>query len=237
MIDVKLEKFEGPLTLLMQLIEKEQMDITQISLSKIADQYIEFIKKEENIDPELASDFLLIATKLLFLKSRLLLPGSGSEEEEESEDLERQLKMFKEFLDASQKIEGMLREKNFMFSPDLKKGSRRELLEEASFSPPKKVNKEDLRNALWGVIEKNKPRLEEEWEEDKVEYKMNIEEKVVDIQNKLWKKLQYNFHKLLDEAGSKTEMIVSFLAVLELAKQRSIRIDQEEAFSDIIISK
>ncbi len=71
---VKLEKFEGPLSLMLKLIEKEEMDITQISLAKIADEYVAYIRKSENIQPENMADFLVIAAKLLLIKSKALLP-------------------------------------------------------------------------------------------------------------------------------------------------------------------
>jgi segregation and condensation protein A len=239
MIDVKLEKFEGPLTLLLQLIEKKEMDITRISLGDIADQYIEFIKKSNNVDPDLAADFLVIATKLLYAKSKTLLPYLvPDEEEEESEDLEKQLKMFKEFVDASQKLEEILKQKHFMFPPAVSKGHRKDLLgAENSFFPPDRLTKEDLRKSFSALVEKCRANSKDKLQEEKIEYKINIEEKILDIQNKLMKRLRYSFNKMKDQAGSKTEIIVSFLAVLELAKQKSIRIDQEEAFSDIIISK
>jgi segregation and condensation protein A len=240
MIDVKLEKFEGPLTLLLQLIEKREMDITRISLGEIADQYIEFIKKSGNIDPDLAADFLIIATKLLYAKSKTLLPylTPDDEEEEESEDLERRLKMFKEFVDASQRIEEILKQKRFMFPPAVSKGHRKELLGiENRFSPPGRLTKEDLQKSFSAIIEKCQAKSKDKLREERIEYKINIEEKILDIQNKLMKRLRYSFNKIKGQAGSKTEIIVSFLAVLELAKQKSIRIDQEEAFSDIIISK
>ena len=135
-------------------------------------------------------------------------------------------------------IKEKLKERSFMYAPQLTKKDRMELLqEEGSFFPPKNIKKEDMSSALWEVIERNQHVLGDKLEEKEVEYKVNIEEKIVDIQNKLMNKLRYSFNHLLREAGSKTEVIVSFLAVLELAKQRSINIDQEEAFADIIISK
>lgn len=235
-MEVKLEKFEGPLTLLLQLIEKEEMDITRISLGTLADQYIEFVKKEENIDPDLAADFLVIATKLLFLKSKTLLPYLSPEEEEEAEDLEQQLKMFKEFVDASQKIKEKIKNKEFMYTSQLGKKERMELLAgEDHFSPPQNLQQEDMKNIMWELAEKSRSQLTPALEEEEVEYKVNIEEKIKDIQNKMMKKIKCSFHKIVEGGGSKTEMIVSFLAMLELAKQKSIHIEQEEAFADIII--
>ena len=115
MLNIKINSFEGPLGLLLQLIEKEEMDITQVSLAKIADQYIEYINEADNINPEEMADFLVVATRLLLIKSKALLPFLYPEEEEEIKDLEFQLKMYKEFLEAMKKIEALIGRKRFMF--------------------------------------------------------------------------------------------------------------------------
>lgn len=238
-MEVKLEKFEGPLTLLLQLIEKREMDITRISLAEIADQYIEFIQQEKSVDPDLAADFLVIAAKLLFVKSKTLLPRcSDTEEEEEGGELEKQLKMFKEFVEASGNIGKILKKKDFMFSAGLSKAGKRELLgREARFSPPPNLKKEHLKDIFQGVVDRGEKERKDRLEEQRVEYKVNIEEKILDIEKKLLKRLNYSFNKWCRQAESKTEMIVGFLAVLELAKQKNIRLQQESPFADIIISR
>ena len=96
-MNFKIDKFEGPLGLLLQLIEKEEMDITEISLAKIADQYIEYIRSYKGIGPEEMADFLVVAAKLLLIKSRALLPFLKGEAEEEIQEFEHQLRMYKEF--------------------------------------------------------------------------------------------------------------------------------------------
>jgi len=99
MRDVSVEQFSGPFGLLLSLIESEKMDITEISLAKIADEYVTYIRGAQDIDPEELADFLVVAAKLLFIKSKALLPYLYSgEEDEEIDDLERQLKMYKEFI-------------------------------------------------------------------------------------------------------------------------------------------
>ena len=100
----KLEKFEGPLDLLLELIEKEELRITELSLAKVADQYLEYIKNNENIHLENLSDFLSVASKLILIKSRALLPVLQFTDEEEGEiqDLARQLEEYKRFKEASQ---------------------------------------------------------------------------------------------------------------------------------------
>jgi segregation and condensation protein A len=106
MYNVKLEKFEGPLELLLELIEKEQLKITELSLAHVADQYLDYIKNHDSIALENLADFLTIASRLILIKSRALLPmlQVTPEEEEEIQDLAKQLEEYKKFREASQKI-------------------------------------------------------------------------------------------------------------------------------------
>ncbi|MDD5032085.1 MAG: segregation/condensation protein A [Patescibacteria group bacterium] len=233
MMDFKTEKFEGPLGLLLQLIEKEELDITEVSLAKIADQYIDYIKKLPIANPDEMADFLVIAAKLLYIKSKALLPYLYTEEDEGVEELEQQLKMYKEFLEAMKVIEAMMTKKKFMFAREFDK--KAVLLNLEIFSPPAKLVKEDLALVFKNIISQIKPE-EEKLEEGKLEKKINIEDKILDIQKTLLEKIRINFSNFLAKAGSKTEIIVSFLAVLELIKQRDVMVSQEGLFSEIIIS-
>lgn len=238
MIDVKLEKFEGPLSLLVQLIDKEELDIAQISLVQVADQYVSYIRENGNIDPELSADFLVIAAKLLFIKSKTLLPYINPEEEGDEEELEQQLKMFKEFLDASQRLDEIIKSKNFMFSRPYKKGDIKYITgNDHLFSPPKNLSKEDLAKQFRGIVKRHKNEDKHKLEEGALERKVNLEEKIMEIQQKLIKRLSYSFNKLMDDSRSRTEVIVSFLAILELAKQKSVKLEQKESFSDIMVTR
>ena len=112
MYKIKLEQFEGPLDLLLQLIEKEDLNINQISLARIADEYINYVNSRKNIPLDELSDFLLVASKLLYIKSKSLLPYlEWNEAEDEAIELEEQLKLYREFLDASQKVESLIKQK------------------------------------------------------------------------------------------------------------------------------
>ena len=104
MLEFKTEKFSGPLALLLSLIEKEELDITEVNLAKIADQYVEYIKRNSNLSVDEMADFLVIAAKLLYAKSKALLPYLYADDEDDDiEDLEKQLKMYQEFVAASKK--------------------------------------------------------------------------------------------------------------------------------------
>ena len=101
MYKVKLEKFEGPLDLLLQLIESADLDITEISLSQVADQFMRYLIEVENKNPDELADFLVAASRLLLIKSRILLPNLHIEDEGEAMELEIQLKIYKEYYEAN----------------------------------------------------------------------------------------------------------------------------------------
>jgi len=103
MYQIKLEKFEGPLDLLLKLIEEERLSINEISLSQVANKYLEFVNSTQNISLDELADFLTVSAKLILIKSRTLLPSLNFEEEGDS--LEKQLRIYKEYYEASKKIE------------------------------------------------------------------------------------------------------------------------------------
>ncbi|MBI4779571.1 segregation/condensation protein A [Candidatus Falkowbacteria bacterium] len=232
-MNFKIDKFEGPLGLLLQLIEKEEMDITEISLAKIADQYIEYIRNSDNLKPEELADFLVVAAKLLLIKSRALLPFLKGEEEEEIQEFEQQLKMYKEFLEAAKKIEVIIGKKHFSFAREF---NRQAFLASARlFSPPKNLKAADLCAVFNETIKSIKPL--EALEEKKLEQIVNIEDKILAIQQILLEKIKISFNHILANAKNKTEIIVSFLAMLELIKQRDITVGQAEMFGEIEINR
>ncbi|MFH1255646.1 MAG: segregation/condensation protein A [bacterium] len=232
-MNFKIDKFEGPLNLLLQLIEKQELDITEISLAKIADQYIEYIKNCESILPEELADFLVVAAKLLLIKSMALSPFLKAEDEEEILEFENQLKMYKEFLEASEKIEAIIEKKRFSFAREFNKQA---FLASANiFSPPKKLTASDLSAILGEIIGNIKPI--EKIEEKNLEKIVSIEEKILAIQKKLVDRIKMSFNNILANAQDKTEIIVSFLALLELMKQKDISAVQMIMFGEIEINR
>jgi segregation and condensation protein A len=233
MIQIKIEKFEGPLGLLLSLIEKEELDITEICLAKVADQYIQYIKLAININPDEMADFLVVAAKLLLIKSKALLPYLFPEEEKEIEEFELQLKMYKEFIEATKKIEKMIGKKKFMFAREF---NRQAILANAHlFSPPKNLKAADLLMIFSDLIVRLVPM--EKLEEETLEHKINIEEKILAIEHLLREKIKFSFNKLMASAKNKTEIIVSFLAMLELIKQKTIVAEQGDLFTEIMVNK
>ena len=135
-MNIKLQQFEGPLDLLLQMIEEQKLDITEVSLAAIAERYVERIR-QNGIEPEELADFLVIAAKLLLIKSKTLLPYLVRDEEEaEIKDFANQLKIYKDFLAASKKITGLLGERRWMFAREFNK---KLLTEEKFFYPPQNV--------------------------------------------------------------------------------------------------
>jgi segregation and condensation protein A len=233
MLAIKLEQFSGPLDLLLKLIEKEELDITEISLAKITDQYIEYIQQSPQIKPEEMADFLVLAARLLLIKSKALFPYLITEEEaEDAQELERQLKIYKEFAQAAKKISRLIGKKRFMFGRQF---SRRALLTGLKkFSPPKNITAKDLKQIMQEIIERLQPV--QDLEEQVLEETVSIEEKIAQIQQEIKKRLNFTFSRLLNQAQNKTEIIVSFLAVLELVKQRTIIVEQSGLFGEIKIN-
>ena len=197
MLYFKIEKFEGPLGLLLQLIEKEELDITEICLAKIADQYIDYIRSSQQMKPEEIADFLVVAAKLLLIKSRALLPFLKGEAEEEIREFEDQLRMYQEFLAAAKKIEAIIGKKRFSFTREF---NRQAILANADiFSPPKKLTAGDLSGLFNEIIKNVKPP--ELLEEKKLEQTVNIEDKILTIQRILIDRLRVSFNHILSKLG------------------------------------
>jgi len=214
--------------LLLQLIEKQQLEITEISIAQVTDQYLAHIEKMENKDPEELADFLVIAARLLLIKSRALLPYL--EQEEEVDDLERQLKLYKEFIEASKKINAMVLKKRFTFSR-----SKMPAKTEIEFSPPEKLKLEDLKASFLIVLKKLDPLVK--LPRIMMEKTVSLQKTIMDISNFLKNQGKLGFNSLIKGAKNKTEVIINFLALLELLKQARIKIKQKKTFEDIIIER
>lgn len=237
MIDFSTEKFQGPLALLLQMIEKEEMDITEIALAAIADQYVAYVERAENIDLDEIADFLVVAARLLYIKSKALLPYLTNDEEEAAvDDLERQLRMYKEFVDASLKISSLIDGGRMMFAPVFNKLGRQEKKAEVSFSPPLKLKAVDLQES-WLMILARLQKRERKLPEMALGPKISIDERISHIRQLLNEQLSISFQNFLKKSQSKVEVIVNILAVLELAKQRELVFEQEELFSEIKVLK
>jgi segregation and condensation protein A len=224
---IKLEQFEGPLDLLLQLTEQEKLDITRVSLAKIADQYLEYIAQAKDITLANLADFLSVASRLILIKSKALLPmlEFTEEEEEEIKDLEYQLAEYKKFKDASARLA-------LIFDSPAASFSREGFLGfGALFYPPEKIEAADLLKAFSKVL--GEIPVAEKLEEETVKEILTLEDKIFHLQETLREKIQTSFSELVANAKDKVEVVVSFLAMLELVKQRIIHVEQGELFSEI----
>ena len=226
--EVKIEKFNGPLDLLLQLIEKQKLEITEISLAEVTEHYLAEVERLEHTDPEELSDFLVIAARLLLFKSKALLPVLA--EEEDLDDLEKQLKMYKEFVDASKKIESMIAEKRFTFSREKLPAKT-----EVEFTPPKEVKPEGMCQVFLTVLKRLDPLVK--IPRQAIAKTVSLREKILHLRDFITQQKKIGFNQLMDKAENKTEIIINFLAILELVKQKHLRVRQSSSFEDIMIEK
>jgi len=230
--EVRLAVFEGPLDLLLHLIEREELDITKVSLAQVTDQYLEYLSLLEEINAEILADFLVIAAKLLLIKSEMLLPRPprvpGEEEEEDvGDELARQLIEYKKFKEAAlelrQREEMGLRAYVRVAPPP--KLERPLDLEDVSLADLVEAVRRalDVRPPLPSVSEVVTPFI------------ITVAEKMAFIEEKLERHRRVSFNRLLAQAASRLEIIVTFMAVLELIKLKGIEVQQERLFGEIVI--
>ncbi len=235
MFAVQLEKFAGPLGALLTMIENEKLDITEITLAGIADQYLAYVKSAPEINPEEVADFLVVAAKLLWLKSKALLPYLSQEEEPELDELAKQLRMYKEFADASLKIADLVAQGNFLFVPEFNRQNRRQLFNLPVFVAPVHLQATDLKSIMLDIL--RRLAISQPLPTEKLEAKISLDERLVAIRQLLIKQVSFNFRQLINQGASRTEIIVNLLAVLELIKQQELEFEQTELFADIRLSK
>lgn len=230
MFKVKSPKFEGPLDLLLRLIEEQKLDIAEVSLAKVADDYLEYVRNENEISLESLSEFISIAAKIILIKSRNILPTLEvtPEEEKEIKDLEEQLKLYREYKQISEKVDAMCRKKRIAYSRDYLLGIAH------IFSPPRSVNLFDLKKCYNKIVDQI--ILPEKIPEEAVRDILTLEDKISELQKTLMGRIEISFSDLKASAKDKIEVIVSFLALLEMIKQRIITVEQQEMFEDIKIS-
>lgn len=227
---IKIEQFEGPLDLLLQLIEQEEMDISEVSLANVTEQYLEYINADASISVDELADFLVVAAKLLLIKSRILLPQLQVDDEEDGIDLEQQLKIYREFYDASRGLHKMILKKKFLFPRE-----RTVVRVENVFNPPKSLTTDRLRDLFRGVLNALEPWVN--LPREIVVKTISIKERIVNIQQLITQQVNTSFRELLKDTKNKTEVIVTFLALLELVKQRSVAVVQEGIFDDIVVKR
>lgn len=226
---VKLEKFEGPLDLLLQLIESEDLPITEVSLAKVTEQYVEHLQTLEQKNPDELADFLVVAAKLLLIKSRVLLPALEVGLEEDGFSLEDQLKLYREYAAASRRVGQFISKHRFAFARE------KALFQTGVFAPPTGVTPQKLVAVFLDVLSALLPIME--LPKSAVLRTLSIKEKIEELRSLILKRAETSFSAMIRGARNKTEIIVSFLALLELIKQKIINVSQENIFEDISIKR
>lgn len=233
---IKIDNFEGPLDLLCHLIDKNKMNIYDINLSEITDQYIEFLKEQEKLNLEIASEFVVMASTLLFLKSKNLLPKQEEEEEEiTEEELIRRIIEYKKFKEISK----VLREKYIIFS------NRYYGFEEKIDLPKQKLEKkydETIIPEIYeNLVEKNNEKINQNAKNiEKIAITDNytVASKVREMFRVLIKQKRFVFNKLFSiKKHNKQEVVTAFSGLLELSRRSKVETIQEELFGDITVEK
>jgi segregation and condensation protein A len=226
--EVHIASFEGPLDLLLQLVEAEKLEITEISLVQVTDPFLAHLRAAESkLGPQELADFLLVAAKLVYLKSKALLPTVLDPELEEGPDLATQLKMYQAFVQAAAQL-GMLAK-----AATSSWGRARPTVFplEKAFRPPEGLTIEMILQSYRALVRRIEPlaRLPRA----AVDRVVSLEEKMLQLTERLREARKVSFHSFLAEADSRLEIAVSFLALLELIKQRTLRVEQADLFSEI----
>lgn len=223
--------FEGPLDLLLDLIEKEKLDITEVSLAQVADQFLKYLENSENVSPEYLADFLLVAGKLILIKSKAILPmlELEKEEEEDIEELKARLAEYKKFKEAAKELIKLESRKKMLFSRQSYSGMK------TIFCPPKKLSILDLQNIFENVLDKL-PKVEVLAKET-IKKAISIKDKIEYLKRNLMERIEMTFHGAVSNNKDRVEIVVTFLAVLELARNNMVALEQEEMFGEIRIKK
>lgn len=226
--EVHIASFEGPLDLLLQLVEAQKLEITEISLVQVTDPFLVHLRAAETkLPPQELADFLLVAAKLIYLKSKALLPTLEDAELEEGPDLATQLKMYQAFVQAAAKLGTLAKEATTSW------GRERPSLPpvERAFRPPAGLTLEMMTQSYRALLRRLEPlaRLPRA----ALDRVISLEEKMAHLTKRLKEAERVSFHSFLAESDSRLEIAVSFLALLELIKQRSLRVEQSELFSEI----
>ncbi len=226
--EVQLDQYSGPLQLLLDLIEQEKLPITDVSLAKVTEGYLKHIN-ENDVPAEELADFLIVATKLLLIKSHAILPQLQLDEDD-GRDLTDQLRMYKQFVDASKIIESMYGAGQVMFERE-----KPVLVRERTFLPPKSVTTSILQEAFQSVLKRLEPFFA--LRQTSLERVVSVQERMRQLQEVIVDRSKLLFHEMLGGGQSKVEVVVSFLALLELMKQRVVKAVQGGSFHDIMITR
>ncbi len=229
-MDFATKEFNGPLDLLLSLIEDKKKDISEVAISEVTDQFLQYLQAmpEDDRAGDEVADFLIVAARLLYLKSRALLPMFAPIEDE-GPSLADQLRLYQHFVKVSRDLNRRWLEKAHGYF----RNHPVEIIIPEGL--PTNVSLQTLAESMAKLVHTLKPP--KPLPQTKIDARVSLKEKIEHLRNLLNTQSSYNLLDSMSERGNRTEIIVSFLAILELAKQRIVNINQDEQFGDIIINK
>lgn len=229
---VRLDIFEGPLDLLLYLIKKEELDIYNIPIARVTEQYLEYLNLMEILDLEVAGEFLVMAATLMQIKSKMLLPpdpaGEAEEEGDPRAELVRRLLEYKAFKEAAERLRGFEDKKRGVFT---RFGVEVDV--DGGDSPFLEVSLFELLSAFSKIL-KNLPKVDSH---EVVKDEFTVAEKVHELFHRLVKTPVLYFRELFEAAKNKMEVITVFLALLELIRLKEVVASQSDRFGEIEISR
>lgn len=235
---IKIQNFEGPFDLLFHLIEKNQVNIYDIPVNEITDQYMEYLFAMQELDLEIASEFLVMAATLLHIKSKMLLPDKKEKQEEEidpREELILKLVEYKKYKEFS----AVLKEREKEWEKVVYKLP--EIIEVKWDEPLLDLSPDELKNVYLGILQRNEKKINRNTgkmttiiQHEKVSLKSKMREVVRNLLNRTF----LRFSELFSLSNkSRTEVVTGFLAILELSKMKKVSLEQKQQFSEIIVHK
>lgn len=231
MYQLKLRQFEGPFDLLLQLIDKKKLSINEVSLAEVADQYVNYLKQIARFPVAEVASFVVVAATLMLIKSRSLIPTLELSREEEAEigDLEERLKIYKVYYALSKSLEKIFGKKVIF--------AREGFLQiESIFVESEDLSLKNIASALEKIIS-NLPTKELALPEALVKKTVTLEQKIDQLIKRIENKISLYFSDLNLRQSEKVEIIVTFLALLELTKRGFIIVKQDKVFGEIEINK
>lgn len=222
------DQFSGPLQVLLELIENKELEITNVSLAKVTDDYLAYLGTHDVPSEELA-DFLTVAARLILIKSHALLPEIKLEED--ADTLAAQLKLYKEFVAAAENLERVYAQGQVSFG----RGRMATIFEQVVFAPSSTLQVSSLHQAFRQMLKRLEPFFA--LRQVSMLKVASVQERIKHIHEALKARAMMTFRDITSGARSKIEVVVSFLALLELTKQRLVKAVQSAAFGEIELKR
>ena len=233
---VKIDAFEGPLDLLLHLISKAKVQIEDVSIAEITSQYLEYLEEMKRFDIEIASEFLVMASTLIHIKSCCLLPKVKSdvddEEEDPREELIAKLLEYKKYKKASEYLKKM----ETLYSGTFVKLPEEFVIDDSKDNPLEDISPQQLYEAFLKVLA-SKKESKEFTTQTIVKDTVNLPQRIAELKSFIHKVKETTFTRLFYDSYSRMDIVVTFLALLEMLKDNYVVVSQKKLFDDILIRR